>query len=71
MVGTAVLLLAAVMVLTAVMVVARGQSPSPPLPPQNMPALSPEPTQRSVPPASGAADFAAGWTCGAAEFAAA
>ena len=52
MVGTAVLLLAAAMVLTAVMVVARGQSPSPPLPPQNTPALSPEPTQRSVPPAT-------------------
>jgi len=27
-----------------------GQSPSPPLPPQNTPALGPEPTQRSVPP---------------------
>jgi len=27
-----------------------GQSPSPPLPPQNPPALGPEPTQRSVPP---------------------
>jgi outer membrane protein len=26
------------------------QSPSPPLPPQNLPALSPAPTQRSVPP---------------------
>ncbi len=34
------------------MAVARGQSPSPPLPPQNTPALSPEPTQRSVPPAA-------------------
>jgi outer membrane protein len=30
--------------------VAWGQSPSPPLPPQNMPALSPAPTQSSVPP---------------------
>ncbi len=30
--------------------VAKTQSPSPPLPPQNLPALSPEPTQRSVPP---------------------
>lgn len=29
---------------------ARGQSPSPPLPPQNLPALSPAPTHRSVPP---------------------
>jgi outer membrane protein len=38
----------------AVLLVAAGgvcaQSPSPALPPQNMPALSPEPTQRSVPP---------------------
>ena len=33
---------------------ARGQtpSPSPPLPQQNMPALSPAPTERSVPPAA-------------------
>ncbi len=30
--------------------VARAQSPSPPLPPQHMPALSPAPTQSSVPP---------------------
>jgi outer membrane protein TolC len=30
---------------------ASAQSPSPPLPPQNLPALSPAPTQRSVPPA--------------------
>jgi outer membrane protein len=29
---------------------ARAQSPSPPLPPQNLPALSPAPTQSSVPP---------------------
>lgn len=29
---------------------ARAQSPSPPLPPQNIPGLSPVPTQRSVPP---------------------
>jgi outer membrane protein len=41
--GVAVLLLAAAGVVW-------GQSPSPSLPPQNMPALSPEPTQRSVPP---------------------
>jgi outer membrane protein len=33
--------------------VARGQSPSPPLPAQNLPALSPAPTERSVPPATG------------------
>ena len=30
--------------------VLRAQSPSPPLPPQNLPALSPAPTERSVPP---------------------
>jgi outer membrane protein TolC len=30
---------------------ASAQSPSPPLPPQDLPALSPAPTQRSVPPA--------------------
>ena len=41
------MLLAATGVVTQV---ARGQSPSPPLPPQNLPALSPAPTQRSVPP---------------------
>ena len=45
---------AAVMVLAAASVgavpAARGQSPSPPLPPQNLPALSPAPTQSSVPP---------------------
>ncbi len=37
----------------ALLLVAGGlwaQSPSPPLPPQNTPALSPEPTQRSLPP---------------------
>jgi len=31
-------------------VAVRAQSPSPPLPPQDLPALSPAPTQRSVPP---------------------
>jgi outer membrane protein TolC len=31
---------------------ARGQSPSPALPPQNLPALSPAPTERSVPSAT-------------------
>jgi outer membrane protein len=31
-------------------IAARAQSPSPALPPQNLPALSPAPTQRSVPP---------------------
>jgi outer membrane protein len=41
--GVALLLLAAAGVVW-------GQSPSPPLAPQNTPALSPEPTQRSVPP---------------------
>jgi len=44
---------AAAMVLAAASVgavsVARGQSPSPALPAQNLPALSPAPTQRSVP----------------------
>jgi outer membrane protein len=43
------MLLAAASVGAAAMV-ARGQSPSPPLPPQNLPALSPAPTQRMVPP---------------------
>ena len=41
--GVGVLLLAAAGVVW-------GQSPSPPLPPQNMPALSPAPTQSTVPP---------------------
>jgi len=59
MVGTSVLLLAAVMVLTAVMVVARGQSPSPPFPTQTMPALSPAPTQSNVPPGPAAGTDAA------------
>jgi outer membrane protein len=47
--GAAAMLLAATGLVTSV---ARGQSPSPPLPPQNLPALSPAPTQRSVPPAT-------------------
>jgi outer membrane protein len=37
-------------VLAAAQMLARAQSPTPPLPPENMPALSPMPTQRSVPP---------------------
>jgi outer membrane protein len=37
-------------VLMTAMVAARAQSPSPPLPSQNLPALSPAPTQSSVPP---------------------
>ena len=41
--GVALLLLAAAGVV-------RGQTPSPSLPPQNTPALSPEPTQSTVPP---------------------
>jgi outer membrane protein len=45
-VGAAAVLLAAGMVTPGT----RGQSPSPPLPPQNLPALSPAPTQSSVPP---------------------
>ncbi len=36
--------------LMAATVAAWAQSPSPPLPPQNLPALGPPPTQRSVPP---------------------
>jgi outer membrane protein len=41
---------AAAVMMAAAAAVAKGQSPSPPLPPQNLPALSPAPTQRSVPP---------------------
>jgi outer membrane protein len=51
------LLVAAVM---AAATATSAQSPSPPLPPQNLPALSPVPTERSVPPGptlgSGASD---------------
>src|ERR1700722_6644911 len=41
----------AVIVFAALCAGARAQSPSPPLPPDShLPALSPEPTERSVPP---------------------
>jgi outer membrane protein len=40
---------AVVMLMTATVAV-RAQSPSPPLPPQNLPALSPPPMQRTIPP---------------------
>jgi outer membrane protein len=50
---------AASLLMAAVTAAMPAQSPSPPLPPQNLPALSPAPTQRSVPagqePSTGAA----------------